>query len=327
MLYERLTLDEPLDEAAAPLDEIGVAYSVERVSSETVADGVVIEGGDARGLLYAVWEFCERELGVRFIRFWFTDILGFLKSFAITPAELESAFANGMRFDGSAINGFSRDQESDMLAQPDPATFQILPFDSGEGSVARMFCDIVTPDGVMNTFVTHPEEDGPFPVVLMLMDAPGRREELSDMARRLGAGGYYVMLPNLYYRRVRDFTATPERRSEMIAHMNSLTNAMVCEDARALLALEPGALLEAADADGLPMAWFELPAVRAATGWNQWEGTTYIAAEAWDQFVDALAEREMLLDLPGASDHAAELRRRAAEAGYRLGDPGATAER
>jgi carboxymethylenebutenolidase len=96
--------------------------------------------------------------------------------------------------------------------------------------------DIVTPDGVMNTFVTHPEEDGPFPVVLMLMDAPGRREELSDMARRLGAGGYYVMLPNLYYRRVRDFTATPERRSEMIAHMNSLTNAMVCEDARALLA-------------------------------------------------------------------------------------------
>jgi glutamine synthetase len=87
------------------------------------------------------------ERGVRFIRFWFTDILGFLKSFAITPAELESAFANGMRFDGSAINGFSRDQESDMLAQPDPATFQILPFDSGEGSVARMFCDIVTPDG------------------------------------------------------------------------------------------------------------------------------------------------------------------------------------
>ncbi len=96
--------------------------------------------------------------------------------------------------------------------------------------------DIVTPDGVMNTFVTHPEEDGPFPVVLLLMDAPGRREELSDMARRLAAGGYYVMLPNLYYRRVRDFALTPELRSEMIAHMNSLTNAMVCEDARALLA-------------------------------------------------------------------------------------------
>ena len=87
------------------------------------------------------------ERGVRFVRLWFTDVLGFLKSFAITPAELESAFANGMRFDGSAINGFSRDQESDMLAQPDPTTFQILPFRSGDGSVARMFCDIVTPDG------------------------------------------------------------------------------------------------------------------------------------------------------------------------------------
>jgi glutamine synthetase len=87
------------------------------------------------------------ERGVRFIRLWFTDILGFLKSFAITPAELESAFAHGMRFDGSAIDGFSRDQESDMLAQPDPTTFQILPWRSGDAGVARMFCDIVTPNG------------------------------------------------------------------------------------------------------------------------------------------------------------------------------------
>jgi hypothetical protein len=99
------------------------------------------------------------------------------------------------------------------------------------------------------------------------------------------------------------------------------------ELARALLVLEPGALLEAADADGLPTAWFELPAVRAATGWNEWEGATYISAEAWDQLVDALAEREMLLDLDGASDHAAELRRRAAEAGYRLDDKGDRAGR
>ena len=87
------------------------------------------------------------ERGVRFIRLWFTDILGFLKSFAITPAELESAFAHGMRFDGSAIDGFSRDQESDMLARPDPTTFQILPWRSGDAGVARMFCDIVTPNG------------------------------------------------------------------------------------------------------------------------------------------------------------------------------------
>ena len=87
------------------------------------------------------------ERGVRFVRLWFTDILGFLKSFAITPAELESAFAHGMRFDGSAIDGFSRDQESDMLAKPDPTTFQILPWSSGDAGDARMFCDIVTPDG------------------------------------------------------------------------------------------------------------------------------------------------------------------------------------
>ncbi len=87
------------------------------------------------------------ERGVRFIRLWFTDILGFLKSFAITPAELESAFANGMRFDGSAIDGFSRDQESDMLAQPDPTTFQILPWRHGDAGVARMFCNIVRPNG------------------------------------------------------------------------------------------------------------------------------------------------------------------------------------
>ena len=90
------------------------------------------------------------------------------------------------------------------------------------------------------------------------------------------------------------------------------------ELARALLALEPGALRQAADGEGLPSAWFDVPAVRAATGWNEWQGATYISAEAWDQFVDALAERALLLDLPGASDAAAELRRRAAEAAYRL---------
>jgi glutamine synthetase len=87
------------------------------------------------------------ERGVRFIRLWFTDVLGFLKSFAITPAELETAFEEGMQFDGSAIDGFSRDQESDMLARPDPATFQILPWRRGDAGVARMFCDIETPDG------------------------------------------------------------------------------------------------------------------------------------------------------------------------------------
>ena len=87
------------------------------------------------------------ERGVRFIRLWFTDVLGLLKSFAITPAELETAFEEGMRFDGSAIDGFSRRHESEMLARPDPTTFQILPWRTGDAGAARMFCDIVATDG------------------------------------------------------------------------------------------------------------------------------------------------------------------------------------
>lgn len=94
---------------------------------------------------------------------------------------------------------------------------------------------ITTPDGSMNAFVTHPEEQGPYPVVLFYMDAPGKREELHDMARRIGTVGYYVILPNLYYRRVDEFVMTPESRSQMVGHMNSLSNAMVCEDTRAML--------------------------------------------------------------------------------------------
>jgi glutamine synthetase len=87
------------------------------------------------------------ERGIRLVRLWFTDVLGFLKSFAITPAELETAFDEGMQFDGSAIDGFSRVQEADMLAHPDPTTFQILPWRSDQAGVARMFCDLSTPDG------------------------------------------------------------------------------------------------------------------------------------------------------------------------------------
>src|SRR5678816_2509071 len=65
--------------------------------------------------------------------------------------------------------------------------------------------DIPTAEGAMNTFVVHPEDGGPFPVVLFYMDAPGKRDELHDMARRIAAVGYYVVLPNLYYRRSRDY--------------------------------------------------------------------------------------------------------------------------
>jgi glutamine synthetase len=87
------------------------------------------------------------ERGIRFIRFWFTDVLGVLKSFAITDSELEGAFEEGMGFDGSSIDGYTRIQESDMVAFPDPSTFQVLPWRSGEVGVARMFCDVRKPDG------------------------------------------------------------------------------------------------------------------------------------------------------------------------------------
>ncbi|HEX9822927.1 MAG TPA: glutamine synthetase family protein [Actinomycetota bacterium] len=86
------------------------------------------------------------ERGIEFIRLWFTDVLGFLKSFAITPQELETAFSEGMGFDGSSIEGFTRIQESDMVARPDPSTFQVIPWKSEQG-VARMFCDVLNPDG------------------------------------------------------------------------------------------------------------------------------------------------------------------------------------
>lgn len=86
------------------------------------------------------------ERGIRFVRLWFTDVQGFLKSVSISPAELEVAFDEGMTFDGSSIDGYARIQEADMLAKPDPSTFAVLPWRS-EQQVARMFCDIYTPDG------------------------------------------------------------------------------------------------------------------------------------------------------------------------------------
>ncbi|MBM4030559.1 MAG: glutamine synthetase [Planctomycetes bacterium] len=89
----------------------------------------------------------ERE-GVRFVRLWFTDILGFLKSFAISVDELPTALDEGMGFDGSSIEGMARIEESDVIAKPDPATFVVLPWhDDEHGKVARMFCDVHEPTG------------------------------------------------------------------------------------------------------------------------------------------------------------------------------------
>jgi len=89
----------------------------------------------------------DRE-GVRFIRLWFTDILGFLKSFAISVAELPTALEEGMGFDGSSVEGMARIEESDVVAMPDPSTFVVLPWhEDAHGKVARMFCDVLEPTG------------------------------------------------------------------------------------------------------------------------------------------------------------------------------------
>lgn len=84
---------------------------------------------------------------VHFVRFWFTDVLGNMKSFAVSPSEIANAFSDGMGFDGSCIAGYSPTQESDMLAFPDPSTFQVLPWRPESNAVARMFCEIKRPDG------------------------------------------------------------------------------------------------------------------------------------------------------------------------------------
>lgn len=98
--------------------------------------------------------------------------------------------------------------------------------------------ELSTADGTMSTFVTHPEEGGPFPTVLFYMDAPGKREELHDMARRIATTGYYVLLPNLYYRSTPafelDFTSK-ESFDRMTELMFSLSNRMVVEDTQALI--------------------------------------------------------------------------------------------
>jgi len=98
-----------------------------------------------KGKDYVIKTVEERD--IKFIRFWFTDVLGVLKSFAVTDSELEGAFDEGMGFDGSSIDGFTRIQESDMVAYPDASTFQVIPWRPEQQGVARLFTDILTPDG------------------------------------------------------------------------------------------------------------------------------------------------------------------------------------
>ncbi|GAA3519273.1 glutamine synthetase family protein [Actinocatenispora rupis] len=154
------------------------------------------------------------ERDIRFLRLWFTDVLGTLKSVSVAPAELEAAFEEGIGFDGSAIEGFARVHESDMIAIPDPATFQVFPFEGGaNGESARMFCDIAMPDGAPSwadprhvlrrtlakaaekgfTFYTHPEIE-----FFLVTDMPEDGSEPTPV----DSGGYF---DNTTHAAARDF--------------------------------------------------------------------------------------------------------------------------
>jgi glutamine synthetase len=105
-------------------------------------DRATSDPGDRKDVIKQI----EKE-GVEYVLFWFTDIEGHLKSFAITPSEMEGALDDGMGFDGSSITGFNAIEESDMVAIPDPKTFRIMPSREGEAKVGRLICDVVKPDG------------------------------------------------------------------------------------------------------------------------------------------------------------------------------------
>src|SRR5256714_8134725 len=115
---------------------------------------------------------------IEFIRFWFTDILGQLKSFAVGREELAGAFEDGMGFDGSSITGFNRIEESDMIAMPDPTTFKLLPWRSREHKAGRLFSDVLTPDG-------EPDEGDPR---FGMRPAPPRAKEVAVAPFYLAAG-------------------------------------------------------------------------------------------------------------------------------------------
>jgi glutamine synthetase len=148
------------------------------------------------------------ERDIRFVRLWFTDVLGSLKSVAVAPAELEGAFAEGIGFDGSAIEGFARVYEADMIAKPDAGTFQLLPWRGESPGVARMFCDILMPDMTPSyadprwvlkralsraadlgfTFYTHPEIE-----FFLLKEKP----EPGVKPQPIDSGGYFDHTPHI----------------------------------------------------------------------------------------------------------------------------------
>lgn len=153
------------------------------------------------------------ERGIRLIRLWFTDVHGQLKSFAISPAELETAFEQGMVFDGSSIDGFSRIAEEDTVARPDPATFELMRWADSDENAARMFCDIERADG------------SPYP-------GDSRQVLRRVMQQARGAGFTFFTAPEMEY-----FLFEPDRRDGAPVPLDNgsyfdLTTADVASDVR-----------------------------------------------------------------------------------------------
>ena len=128
--------------------------------------------------------------------------------------------------------------------------------------------DIKTRDGEMNTFVVHPDEGGPFPVVFFYMDAPGKREELHDMARRIATVGYFVVLPNLYYRKTREFTMVRDEAGmkRMFEMMGYLSNTLIVSDTSAMIEFVDSEPQAASDRIGCVGYCMSGPFVLAALG-------------------------------------------------------------
>jgi glutamine synthetase len=149
------------------------------------------------------------EVGIRYVRLWFPDVLGFLKSFAVPLEELDKGFREGIGFDGSAIEGFARLEEADMLARPDPATFRVLPW-AREEPVGRLLCDITYPDGT-------PFEGDP------------RQVLKRNLARAAGSGYSFVAGPEIEF-----FVSRSSERFEPLDHGGyfDLTTVEVADDLR-----------------------------------------------------------------------------------------------
>ena len=249
------------------------------------------------------------ERDVRFIRLWFTDVLGTLKSVAIAPAELEAAFEEGLGFDGSAIEGMTRVSEDDMIVKPDPSTFQILPWRGGPQGTARMFCDVLTPDGEPSlgdprhvlkqslakakekgfTFYVHPE------IEFYLFE---NQEDWSQPPTPIDGGGYFDHVPRssgMDFRRATVNMIDLRYADALTAADNIMTFRTVVKE----ISLERGIY-----ASFMPKPMADQPGSGMHTHLSLFEGDSNAFYEAGQEFNMSLTARQFAA---GILYHAAEI--------------------